>query len=144
MTGVDLSHLAQGTDLSREAIAMRQGRAGRLTGKELAEQAARVLEAANRAQRIAAKRRGGRREAAAQRRAADALLTAAVQIRLAERVPVDRKPLHVLSFQQVQTIEAEVRAAVCDDTREQWGALAVDTHRRVQAERLRARQEASP
>jgi hypothetical protein len=129
-------------ELTRQAVGLRNSRAGQLTAREMGDQAGRVLDAAHRAQRIAAKRRGGRREDAARRRAAEALLTAAVQIRLAAATrDLERRPLHALTVQQVQAAEADVRRIIADDTREQWGALAVDTHRRVQEHRARCRQE---
>jgi hypothetical protein len=127
-------------DLSPESIALRQQPVAKLTARELGDRAASVLDAAHRAQRIAAKRRGGARQERANEQARKALLTAAVQIRMAEATPgLDTRPLLHLSFKQVQEMELAARRIVSDNTREQWGALAVDTHRRVQRHIARKR-----
>lgn len=137
--GVTLGGTA--ADLSREAIAMRERGDSRLTARALGDKAALVMEAGNRLQRVAIKRRGGKRQERAAHRAREALLTAAVQLRMAEATPLDRHPLHHLPFQQVQKIEAQVRALVADNHTEQWARLAADTHRRIQAHHARKRLE---
>lgn len=52
--------------------------------------------------------------------------------------PLDRPYLHALSLDRVQDAEAEVVAAFVKDS----AALAVDTHRRIQDQRMRAKVEA--
>lgn len=122
-------------DLSPAAIAARRT-GDSLTGLQLVYRAAAVLQEANRLRRVA-NARSGRRAASASGRADDALRTAAVQIRLAQLVPLARGYLHTLALDRVQTVKEEVGRAFDRDP----GALAVDTHRRIQDQRARIRAE---
>jgi hypothetical protein len=124
-------------DLSAEAIRLRheqEGEGKNATGRQLTFRAARVLAQANKLQQTVQRRglqtRRGRR---ASEQADEALRTAAVQIRIAGRVPLDRGYLHALSVQQIQAIEEEVGRAFEADP----AALAVDTHRRIRELRIR-------
>ena len=127
-----------GVDLSADAIAARReaGGAG-LTGRELA---GRARDTFNRAKqlRTVANRRMGKRAVRAAEQADKALLTAAAQIRLAQLTPLDRGYLHALSLDKIQTVQAEVSRAFDQDA----GALAVDTHRRIEDQKMRVRAEA--
>lgn len=134
--------MSESIDLSLEAIQRRQAAErrgqghGGLTGRQLVASAAARLKNANRKMRIAAGRSGARADRAVQQAKHEAL-NAAVQIRIAERVPADQGYLHHMTIQQIQACEAEARKIVADNDDEAWAALAVDTHRRVQQERTR-------
>ena len=129
-------------DLSLDAIQRRQAAQkrgqghGGMTGRQLVASAGAHLKNANRQARIATGRTGARK-AAAERKGKHALLTAAVQIRIAERVPADRGYLHHLTIQQIQKCEEEAQRLVAGDEWDRWASLAVDTHRRIQQERSR-------
>ena len=125
-------------DLSTPAIAARReaGGAG-LTGRELAGHARDTFNRAKQL-RMVANRRMGKRAARAAEQADAALRTAAAQIRLAQLTPLDRGYLHALSLDKIQTVQAEVGRAFDQDA----GALAVDTHRRIQDQKMRVRAEA--
>lgn len=127
-----------GVDLSPEAIAARRAAGGGgHTGAELIDRAGRVLDRANQLAKVAS--RGKSRRAQRASAAADqALLTAAKQIRTAERTPLDRGYLHALTIEQLQTVDAEVTKAMREDS----AALAVDTHRRIREQKLRRMREA--
>lgn len=132
-------------DLSPEAVARRQrsqrrGRGhGGATGRELTKTADEILQAA-----LGLRKRAGTvdnrvERAKLIRRAQEGVLTAATQIRIAQRCPVDGGYLHHLTLTQIQECEREARAVIREDRAPYWGALAVDTHRRIAEQRERAR-----
>jgi hypothetical protein len=126
-------------DLSPDAIAARQRTGnGGMTGRQLIDTADVVFARAKRLAKAALRAPSGRRRAKLSRTADDALRSAAVQIRLAERTPLDRSYLHALDLAVVQTVKAEVGKAFDIDD---GAALAVDTHRKIQDQRERARRE---
>jgi hypothetical protein len=133
---------AGAVDLSRDAIAARRKakaetqRDGGYNGSELIDVAARVFDEAKRLRKVG-DRRAGRRAAAAYERADQALLTASVQIRLAQLTPLDRPYLHHLALDRIQKVKEEVQRAYHADA----AVLAVDTHRRIQDQRNRRRAE---
>lgn len=138
--------VGQGVDLSPAAAAARArasertGRDGGYTGRELIEQADLKLARANRLAKVAQRTTGHRkRRAKADRDSDELLLAAAVSIRLAELCPLSRPYLHALALPQIQTVKGEVTAAFQADP----GALAVDTHRRINDQRTRVRNELS-
>lgn len=109
------------------------------TGRELIARAARVFDAAQKLQKTANRRPpGARRTRRLNEQADEALRTAALQIRIAAMTPLERGYLHALSIERVQAAETEVVDAFVKDS----AALAVDTHRRIRDQRLRARIEA--
>jgi hypothetical protein len=130
-------------DLSKEAIAARQKakattqRDGGWTGRELTEIAGRGLQEANRLAKVTMSRPPGRRRDRASRKADATLLQAATQIRIAQLCPPDRGYLHALDLGQIQTVKDEVTRLFHQDA----GALAVDTHRRLQLQRTRLSKE---
>lgn len=123
-------------DLSREAIAARTD-GENVTGRQLVARAGSVLERAN----ALAKQASSCDNRVMRRRLSDtadqALVTAAVQIRLAQLVPLDKPYLHALTLEQVQTVKAEVTTVAALNL----AALAVDTHRRIADQRQRIRAE---
>lgn len=130
-------------DLSPEAVRRRQAARkrgighGGSTGRELIHLAGQVFDQANRLMKVAQNRPAGRRRDAALRNATKAMLTCAVQLRIAERTPLDKGYLHHLSVQDIQRCEAEVHQAAATDI----AALAADAQRRLNDQRLRARTE---
>lgn len=142
-TRVDGRTLPGAADLSRDAIAQRRiakaqsGQDGGLTGHQLILAAVEVFDQAKRLARVAQRRGAFGRASRASDRSDDALRTAAVQIRLAAVTPLDRGYLHALDLQTIQTIKSEVSRAYDVDE----AALAVDTHRRIEDQRARARAE---
>lgn len=130
-------------DFSPDAIAKRREAESdpqkNPTGRELIARAARVFDAAQKLQKTANRRPpGARRTRRLNDQADEALRSAALQIRIAAMTPLDRPYLHALSLDRVQDAEAEVVAAFVKDS----AALAVDTHRRIQDQRMRAKVEA--
>lgn len=133
-------------DLSPEAIRARaEAKAqahmtgqpdGGWTGYQLVKKAAEFLDIANRNMRIARGRQGARR-ARAEHKADEALRAGATCIRLAGATPLATGYLHALTLDKIQTCKAEVGKAFDEDP----GALAVDTHRRIQDQRARVRAE---
>lgn len=127
-------------DLSPEAIRLRheaEGEGKNATGRQLAARAGRVLAQAEKLTRQLLQRPPNARRTKRMHAAADdALRTAAVQIRIAARVPLDRGYLHALDIRAIQDIEEEVARLFAADP----AALAVDTHRRVREQKLRAGQ----
>lgn len=127
-------------DLSPEAIEARRRadlKGGDATGLQLLERADLVFSQAKRLQRQASRASSRRRMGRLSEKADDALRTAATQIRIAQACPLNRGYLHALDLGKIQTIKAEVGKAFDDDP----GALAVDTHRRIQDQRMRAKVE---
>lgn len=127
-------------DLSRDAIAARRRAAAKLggdgaghTGSELIDVSARVFDRAKQLQKAANARPRGKRREKLDRKADEALLTAATQIRLAGMTPLDRGYLHVLTIKQIENARRQAIALYDRDP----AALAVDTHRRIQIERRR-------
>jgi hypothetical protein len=138
-------------DLSKDAIKARQTSERRgngpqgLTGRQMGQRARSVLEAAQRARRTGNKRPAGARRNAALKKSAEALVTAATQIRIAAATPLDKGFLHHLSINEIQDIEREVHRLAAGGTDEAMALLAVDTHRRVEQEKVRAsRNEQEP
>jgi hypothetical protein len=134
-------------DLSLDGIAARAearrktGREGGYTGRELVRVAGEVLNRAVKLQREANRKRGSRRGRRLDDEADRALMTAALQIRLAQWVPSDRPYLHVLDLPRIQAAREEVFAFV----RERGTAeLAVDTSTRIREQRLRHRAGGDP
>lgn len=131
-------------DLSKEAIAHREklrlqgGREGGFTGRELITVAGKIFAEAKRQARVAGQR-SGKRAQRARAQADQALMTAAAQIRLAQICHLDRPYMHTISLEQIQQAKAEAEHAYQADP----AALAVDTHRRIQAQRQRIQQGAS-
>lgn len=123
-------------DLSLEAIAARTD-GENVTGRRLVALADEVMQHANKL----AKRARGQDNLVQRRRLSDtadlALVTAAVQIRLAQLVPLDKPYLHALSLEQVQTVKGEVTTVAALNI----AALAVDTLRRIAEQRQRIRAE---
>lgn len=111
------------------------GRDGGWTGAELLDVASRVFRQARRLRKTAERRPPGQRRERLERAADEALVTAAVQVRLCERVPAGRPYLHALSLQQIQAAKDDAARAYETDP----AALAVDTHRRINAQRDRQR-----
>lgn len=108
------------------------------TGRELIARAARVFDAAQKLQKTANHRPpGARRTRRMNEKADEALRTAALQIRVAAMTPLDRRYLHALSIESVQAAEDDVVRAFLFDP----AALAVDTHRRIRDQRMRAKIE---
>jgi hypothetical protein len=134
-------------DLSTEAIEARQhaknatGRDGGYTGSELIDAADVVLKRAHRLQQQANARRARGKRTGARKlddQADLAMVQAAVQIRIAARVPLDRPYLHVLSLDQIQ----DVRETVARIFNDQGSArLAVLTHTMIDDQRARRRAE---
>lgn len=129
-------------DLSPNAIAKRREAATdpekNPTGRELIARAARVFDAAQKLQKTASRRPpGARRTRRMSERADEALRSAALQIRVAAMTPLDRPYLHALPLDRVQAAEEEVVRAFANDP----AALAVDTHRRIRDQRMRAKIE---
>lgn len=128
-------------DLSLEAIAARQragaktGTHGGWTGAELVDVAAGVFDGAKRFAKLAARRDRKSRADAASKRADQALVAAAIQIRVAQLCPLDRPYLHALSLDRIQNVRDEVAKAFEAGAPE----LAVDTHRRIQAMRMKVK-----
>lgn len=127
-------------DLSPAAIAARQAaelRDGNLTGAQLIERAKRVYERSTQLAKTALHRPPGRKREKASAKADEALVTAAVQVRIAELTPLDKPYLHALDLEQIQVVQAEVKRAAGVDI----AALAVDTHRRLISQRNRIKAE---
>lgn len=120
-------------DLSTAAIAERR-RQREITGAELIDLADRVYHRAALLAKVASRSTSSRRRRDRASAAADqALVTAAVQIRLAELTPVTTSYLHAVSIDQIQTVKADVSRVAGED----MAALAVDTHRRIAAQKTR-------
>lgn len=125
-------------DLSSAAIAARRAAGGGgQTGSELIDLAGRVFDAAKRLAKQAQRAPVGRRRQKLSAKADEALMTAAKQIRVAERTPLATRYLHAVTLDQIQTIDAEIARAMTEDA----GALAIDTHRRIADQRNRRRAE---
>jgi hypothetical protein len=128
-------------DLSPDAIRARQvagqktGTHGGWTGRELVDVAAGVFDRAKRFAKLAQKRSRGSRADAASRNADQALVHAAIQIRVAQICPLDRPYLHALSLEQIQDVRDQVAKAFDKGAPE----LAVDTHRRIQSMRMKVK-----
>lgn len=130
-------------DLSPEAVERRvasqkrgKGHAGS-TGRQLIVAAGGVFDRANQLLKVSQKRPPGPRRNAAAQKAVQAMLTCSVQLRIAERTPLDKGYLHHLTVQQIQACEAEVHRLAAQD----FAALAADAQRRLNDQRLRARTE---
>lgn len=131
-----------GADLSPAAIAARAeqrakgGDSGGHTGFELIRISARVFDRAKQLRKVAQQRPPGARREKAERRADEALVTAATQIRIAGMTPLDRGYLHVLTVGQLEHAKRDAIAGYEQNP----AALAVDTHRRIQTERRRVKE----
>lgn len=141
-SSIDHRERTAAVDLSLDAIAARKTAGDRQrTGRQLVDIADAVFASAKRNARMAndAKRTPRRRRKLSEK-ADEALVHAAVQIRIAQACPLDRPYLHALSLDKIQTIKAEVVRAFDEDD----AALAVDTHRRILDQRTRVRGEGGP
>lgn len=139
-SSVDPRERDAAVDLSAPAIeARRRARAqgGDSTGRQLIDRADVTFSAAKRARRQADRAGAGRRATRLADRADEYLRNAAAQIRIAQACPLDRGYLHALDLAKVQRIKAEVSRAFEEDA----AALAVDTHRRIQDQRMRTKAE---
>jgi hypothetical protein len=130
----DLSRAA--SDLRRTLVAKGDPDGG-ATGKLLTERAIRVFDRAKLLQKTSDRAPAGRRRRRASDQADQALVTAAMQIRLAQATPLDRGYLHHHPLERIQEVRAEVTAIAARDL----AALAVDTHRRIRDQRIRCKQE---
>jgi hypothetical protein len=137
------ARLSGGVDLGRESVAQRveaRRRGGAKTGRQLIEEAATILGRANEyADRWRRTRPGALRDRY-DKLSEEALVTAAVKIRIAQATPLERSWAEHLDHAKVQTIKNEVAAAMGYDQ----GALALDTQRRVREQRIRVRTEGVP
>jgi hypothetical protein len=139
-TRLDRRDTTDAVDLSREAISARQRaelRGGDATGAQLVTRADLVFSQAKRLARQAQRASTARRRAKLDATSDEALVTAATQIRIAQLCPLDRGYLHAVDLSRIQTVRAEVAAAFDEDP----AALAVDTHRRIQDQRMRVKTE---
>lgn len=128
-------------DLSPQAIKARleaEGEGTNATGRQLIFRAARVFKQAEKLTQLALSRPpASRRARRLHDQADDALRTAAVQIRIAAATPLERGYLHAMPINKLQDVEEEVARAFAHDP----AALAVDTHRRIKQQRLRAAEQ---
>jgi hypothetical protein len=135
-----------GVDLSAKAIAARArarertGSDGGYTARQLIERSDLVFARAKRLAKVAG-RTPGRRGEKASAKADDALRTANLQLRIAQATPLDKGYLHHLSLERIQILTDEVVALFKED---EGATLAVDTHRRLQDQRMRLKAEGGP